>query len=100
MPAAVDVAAKVGAVLAQFAQRAQAENLKAAGIGEHRSRPGHELVQATRLLQEFLTGSQVEMVGVAQNDGGIHLEQIASFQGFDAGTGADGHEDGSGNLSV
>ncbi len=33
-------------VFADFAQLVQAEHLKAAGVGENRSRPRHEAVQA------------------------------------------------------
>ena len=51
-----------------LAQLAQAEDLKAAGVGQHGSRPTDEAVQPAHAPDGLVAGPQVEVIGVAQND--------------------------------
>ena len=64
--------AKRHAFVRHFAQFAQAENLEAAGIGENRARPGHEFVQPAQLADQFMAGTQIEMIGIGKQD--LHAE--------------------------
>ncbi len=66
--AAVEVRAEADTFIGDFAQSAEAEDLKAAGVGEHGARPADELVQAAHAADGFVSGTQVEMIGVAEND--------------------------------
>src|SRR6476646_7365377 len=51
-----------------LAQLAQAEDLEAAGIGEQRPLPAHEFVQAAQLAHQLVPRTQIQMIGIAQND--------------------------------
>ena len=51
-----------------FAAMAQRINLVAATVGQNGFVPAIKAVQTTRLLKNFYARSQVQMVGVAQND--------------------------------
>ena len=56
---AVQVRAENHAFVRDFAQIGEAEHLKAARIGEDRSRPGHEAMQAAELANAFVAGTQI-----------------------------------------
>ena len=72
----VDIAGEFGIVLAQRAAAGQREYLVAAGIGQHRSRPIHEAVDAAEFLEDLEARPQQQMVGVRQQHLGAALEQI------------------------
>ena len=65
---AVEVRLEDHALLGDLAQAAQAEDLKAAGIGEDGVRPGHEAVQSAHLADQLVPGPQIQMIGVGQQD--------------------------------
>ena len=65
---AVEVRAEADAVISDFAQRVEREDLKAAGVGEQGARPTDELMQAAHAADGFVAGPQVEVIGVAEND--------------------------------
>ena len=95
----VAVAVQVGiehhAVFVDLAQSAQAEHLKAARIGEDRIGPGHELVQSAHLPDGLVSGTQVKMIGIGEQD--RHAEifgQVALRESLDRGLRAHGHEYG------
>ena len=67
MLGAIQMRAKAHAVVADFAQLGKAENLVAAGIGENRAVPGHEFVQAAQFANQFVAGTKIEMIGIAEN---------------------------------
>ena len=66
---AVQVRLEVHALFADLPQAAQAENLKAAGIGQDRARPRHEPMQSAQPLNRLMPGPQIQMIGVAKNNG-------------------------------
>ena len=68
MRRAVQMRAETYALFFHLAQLAQAEDLEAAGIGQQRPVPAHELVQPAQLAHQLVPRSQIEMVGIAQND--------------------------------
>ncbi len=80
-------------VLGDPAQLLQAEDLEAAGVGENGAGPAHESMQATEALDALVTWPQVEVIGVAEDDAGIELEQVLLTQGLDGSPRAHGHED-------
>ena len=87
---AVDVAAKGDAVGVELAAVGEAEDLIAAGIGQDRSLPAHEAVQASRTFDQLVAGAEVEMVGIGQHEGGAELGKVARFERLDVGGGAHG----------
>ena len=82
------------AVLGDLAQFRQGKHLKSAGIGEDRPIPVHEGMQISRLGDEILAGTQVQVVGIGKNDLRVAVLQLVGGHGFHAGLGAHGHEDG------
>ena len=89
----IEVRAEAHAVVGDFAQLAERENLKAAGVGEQGARPTDEFVQAAHAADGLVAGAQVEVIGVAENDLGAERFQRVLRDGFDRSLRADGHED-------
>ena len=78
-----------------FANGGEAEDLEAAGVGEDGVWPVDEFVEAAGSADDVHSGSDIEVVSVAENDLSAELAQFARIDGFDATLSADGHEDGS-----
>ena len=74
---AIKVRTKTHSFISDFAKLGKTEYLVAAGIGEDGSIPGHEPVQAAKFANQFVTGTEVQMIGVAKNN--LRAE---FFQGF------------------
>ena len=90
----VDVGTEATAFGRQFPAARQREDLKPAAVGQNRAVPCAEAVQPSRPFEDVRSGTQVEVVGVAQNDLCADLLfQIAVEDAFDAPDGAHGHED-------
>jgi hypothetical protein len=89
----VEVRAEADAVVSDFAQRVEREDLKSAGVGEQGARPAHEAVQAAHAADGLVAGAQVEVIGVAENDFGAEGFQNILRDGFDRSLRADGQED-------
>ena len=72
----------------------QGEDLESARVGQDRTIPVHKLMKTAELLDELISGTHVEMVGVAKLDLGADLPKIicrhAALDGSDR---ADIHED-------
>ena len=100
MQAAVDVRAERDAVWVDLAHLGQAEDLEAARVGEHRARPAHEAVQAAKVGDQLGARPQVEMVGVAQDQAGAQLVQVARGQRLDGRLRADRGKNGCLELAV
>ncbi len=95
---AIEVGAEVDAIGGDFAEFGEGEDLEAAGVGEHGAAPGHEAVDAAHAGDEVVTGAEVEMVGVGEDDlraeaGGAEGFEDALLDGLDGCGGADWHED-------
>ena len=91
--AAVQVRAETDALVGDLAELAEREDLKAAGIREQGARPTDEFVQAAHAADGLVTGAQVEVVRVAENDFGAEGFKRVLGDGLDGAGGADGHED-------
>ena len=79
MRVAVEMRAEQHALFGDLAQAVQTEDLESAGIGEDRPRPGHELVQSAEPADGFVPGTQIEMIGVAEND--LRVEIVEQSRG-------------------
>ena len=93
MRRAVDVTLEGHAVVVDCAGLCQREDLEAARIGEYGEGPTHELMQATHVTHDLVAGTQVEMVGVAQDERGIDLLELFGREGLDRRLRADRRED-------
>jgi hypothetical protein len=91
---AVEVRAEAHAVIGDFAQLIERENLEAPGVGKQGVWPTDESVQATHAADGLVTGAQVKVIGVAENDFGAERFERVLGHGFDRSLRADGHEDG------
>jgi len=91
---AVEVGAKGDAVVGDFAEFGEAENLEAAAVGEDGAVPAHELMEAAEFANEAGAGAEVEVVGVAENDLCADFVELSRGGGFDGGLRADRHEGG------
>ena len=94
LEAAVDVRAEGHAVRVKLAHQRQAEDLEAAGIGEHRAGPAHEAVQAAEIGDQVCAGPQIEVIGVGQHQRRADLVQVARGERLHRGLRADRREDG------
>jgi hypothetical protein len=79
---------KVDAVFVDLALTGQAEDLEAARIGEDRPVPAHERVQPAEAFDQLVAGTQVEVIGVGQDELCAGFVQIARLQRLDIGLGA------------
>ena len=91
--AAVQMRAELDAVVGNFAERTEGEDLKAAGVSEERARPTHEFMKAAHAANGFVAGAEIEMVGVAEDDFCAEGFERVLRDGFDGALRADGHED-------
>ena len=88
----VDIGFEGNSFLCDFTEFTQGKNLEAAAVRENRAIPVHELVKSAGLSNDILAGSQIEMIGVSQNDfgaGGLH---IFRFHGFHRSLSAHRHK--------
>ncbi len=59
---------KTHAFVVEPTQPGQRENLETSRVGEDRSGPVHEPMQAAQLADQLVPGAQEQMVGVGQHD--------------------------------
>ena len=91
--AAVDVAAKLGAVLADRARVRQREDLEAARVGEDRARPAHEAMQAADPLEQLRPRPQQQVIRVREDDRRAEPLELAERLRAHRAARADRHED-------
>ena len=70
----------------------EAEDLVAAAVGQDRTPPADEPVQAAAARDQVVAGPQIEMIGVAEQDLGAEPLEIAVRDALDRALRADGHE--------
>jgi len=93
MRRAVDVTLEGHAVIVDLAGLRKRKDLKAARIGQHGTRPLHEVVQAAHITHKFVAGTQVEMIGVAQDQRGVDVLEMLGRERLDRGLRAHRCED-------
>jgi len=79
-------------LLLDLAAVGQAEHLVAAAVGQHGSRPADELVEAASPRNQLVAGSQIQVIGIAEDDLGPDIFEMLSREGLDHALRADGHE--------
>ena len=85
----------------EFTDAGERKDLKSAAVGQYGAVPPGETVQAAGFVQGLGAGTQVEVVGVAQDDlCADFLDQVAVEHALDAAYGADGHKNGGAYLAV
>lgn len=84
--------AKMHSVFLYFAQPAHAENLESSRIGEDCPLPAHEFVEPAQAANELVSGTQVKMVGIAENDLRTQLFQHILWNCLDRTRSAAWHE--------
>jgi hypothetical protein len=89
---AVDVALELDAVLVHGAQRGEREHLEAAGVGEDRPVPLHELVQSAELAHEVVAGTQMQVIRVGEDHLRVHRAQVVGVERLDRGERPHRHE--------
>ena len=98
---AIDVTAEGDALLLQFAVRRKGEHLEASTIGENGTIPTVELVQATGSLNDVHAGTQIQVIGVAQNNLSLHLFlHLVHVHCLDGTYSAHRHKDGGKYVAV
>ena len=92
MGGAIQVGAELHAFFAYLAQFVEAEDLKAARVGQHGPRPGDESMESPKPAYQLVARSQVEVVGVGENDLRVQLFEQMLRNCLDGPGCADGHE--------
>lgn len=92
MRRAVQMRLKLDSLLAQLAERVQAEDLKSSAVAQYRVLPGHEPMQPPELIDRRVAGPQIQMIGVAQDDRRPSFFEHLLRQRLDCPLRADGHE--------
>jgi hypothetical protein len=91
---AVEVRAEFRAFFMDAAQRGEAEHLIATAVGQDRQIPSHEPVKSAAAGNELVAGPQIKVVGIAEDDLGAHLLEVALGDGFHRAARANRHEGG------
>ena len=98
--AAVQMAAEGDAVGVNPVDFAQAEYLESAGIGQERTVPAHEIMQAAQIAHEFVARAQVQVVGVGKDQLDIEVFEVARGHCLDGSRRAYRREYRCGDVSV
>ncbi len=72
----------------------EAVDLEAARVGEHGPAPGDEAVETAQAPDPLVPGTEVQVVGVAEDDPRAQLDEIARREGLHGSRRAHRHEDG------
>ncbi len=101
MPAAVDMALEGAAFRSELAYGTQAEHLEAAAVGEDGTVPVLELVKSARRPEDIQSGTEIEMICIAEDDLGfdifLKVFMVYPLYGPDS---AYGHEDRGAYIAV
>ena len=101
MLAAVDVGAELAALFREFANAGEGKHLKASAVGEHGAVEAVELMQAAGFLNDVQPRSQVEVIGVAEDNLRLDVaSEFAQVHAFHAAERPHGHEYRRFNLAV
>ena len=91
---AIEMRAELGPLFPNLPDRREAEHLVAAAVGEDRMRPADERVQPAAPGDQIAAGAEEQVVGVAENDLGAEILEIAMGHRLHRAAGADRHERG------
>ncbi len=91
---AVNVAADHHPLVRDLADRRQAEHLISPAVGEDGAIPAHQPAQAPGRLEDFRSGTQIQVIRVCQNQAEADVPDLLGGHGFDRALSCDGHEGG------
>jgi hypothetical protein len=91
---AIRVRAKQDAAITDSSLLGEAEDLKASTIGQDRSVPTHELVEAAQSTDYVLARPDHQVIGIAQDHPRAGRPQLTNLQSLDCGLSPDRHEGG------
>src|SRR6516164_9417127 len=92
--------AKCDAFFGHLAKITQAKNLEAAGIGQDRMRPGHELMQPAQSPYGVNAWTEIEVISVAKQNLDANVLQHVLGYALDRRERSHRHEDRGFNLAV
>src|SRR5262245_31821716 len=92
MTRAVEVRLELCAVFGDDAAIGEAKHLKAAAVRQDRPVPADEMMQAPTSRDQLVAGPQEKVIGVAENDLGTAVDEVAVECGFHRPLRANGHE--------
>ena len=75
------------------AQLGKGEHLESPTVGQNRTIPSHEAMEATQFADDCITWPYMEMVRVPQDDFCPEVAKLVGRDGFHRGLGADRHKD-------
>lgn len=90
----IDVRLKLDPLFAQFAERAEAEDLKTSAVCEYRPIPRREAMQSSQTIYSRVSRSQIKMISVRENDRGSGTFEHFLSQSLDRRLRAYGHKGG------
>ena len=97
----VDVGLEADAFLADLSRGRERIHLVASAVGEDRPVPADKTVQAAGFFQNVRAGTQVQVIGIAQDDLGVDvLSQFPLMHALDAAYRSHRHEDGGRDVPV
>src|SRR5258705_7262436 len=91
---AVEVRPELRALFRNLAPLRETEHLVAAAVGQHGMRPADEAVQAPAPGDQLVAGTQIQVIGVAEDHLRACLLEVTVAHGLDASLRAHGHERG------
>lgn len=83
MRRAVDVTLEGHAIFVDLAGLRERKDLKATRIRQHGAMPLHEVMQAAHITDQFIAGTQIQMIRIAQNQRGVDVFEVFRRESFD-----------------
>ena len=101
MFASVDMRTELATFLSQLTDTGERENLETTTVGEDRTLPAIESMQAACCLHDLKSWTEVEVIGIAQDNLSLHLvAKLVEVDSLHRTYGSHRHEDWSLDLSV
>ena len=100
MLASVVMAAEKNAVIGDFPHRPEAESLKTAAVRQNGAVPFHEFMESAGFFYQLMTGTQIQMICIGQQNFGAGLRYFIGGGGLYRRLSAHGHENRRGDHAV
>ena len=92
MPRAVEMRLEFGTLFGDDSALGETKDLEAAAVGQQRPVPADESMESAPSCDQFVAGTQKQMVGIPENDFSAALDEVAVQRGLDRPLRADRHE--------
>ncbi len=87
---AIEMRLKGYSLLGNLPEITETEDLIASAVGQNGSFPMHEGMESSQSSNDFMSGPEVEMVGISQDGFHTHLHKLFRGKGFDRSLGSHG----------